>query len=251
MFKVATCTVSGYDEREATLQRRMVLLSDAVPILSNKGVDLFCLPGGYLYVSNEDQIHQLKTQIQQLAKNANIDLLVGIDIGVKNIFQTDDLVQRRQLPSLSLFASWNCQVSIWRQRTTSCTNQYFVSDDVCQEERLLRATPRVEGVLCGEIFNQRIRDGLGMRNTVLVIDQAHISKGFRVFGPMKSLSQNGISSLCSVHTDRREGVKYCYVPDERDNVRKSSRIIDIEVGNFPRIEIKIWKFDLSGRLIEA
>jgi hypothetical protein len=67
---------------------------------------------------------------------------------------------------------------------------------------------------------------------------------------MKSLSKNGISSLCSVHTNSIGGVKYCYVPEQQGNGCKSSRIVDIAVGVLPRIEIKIWKFDLSGRIIE-
>ena len=249
MFKVATCTVTGYTEREDT-HRRMVFLSNAVAQLSNIGVDLFCLPGGYLYVSHNDQIHELKTQIEHLAKNANIDLLVGIDFDVKNNFPTDKLVQLGRLPAFSFFASRDGRVTMWRQRTTNSANQHFVSNNVCQEERLLRATPRVEALICGEIFNQRIRDGISMRNTVLVIDQAHTSFRFRVSGSMKSLTKNGISSLCSVHTNSIGGVKYCYVPEQRGNGSKSSRIIDIEVGALPRIEIKIWNFDLSGQIIE-
>jgi len=249
MFKVATCTVTGYTEREDT-HLRMVLLSNAVSQLSNIGVNLFCLPGGYLYVSHVDQIHQLKVQIEDLAKSANIDLLVGIDVGLKNNVPADELVHLGQLPAFSFFASRDGRVAMWRQRTTNSTNQHLVSDSVCQEERLLRATPRVESLICGEIFNQRIRDGFRLRNTILVIDLAHTSFRFRVSGSMKSLSKNGISSLCSVHTNSIGGVKYCYVPEQQGNGCKSSRIVDIAVGVLPRIEIKIWKFDLSGRIIE-
>ena len=92
MFKIATSTVNGYAIRE-DVHQRMILLSNAISQLSNIGVDLFCLPGGYFLISKNNQIHQIKEQVQHLAVNSSIDLLIGIDIGVKNNFPIDTLVE--------------------------------------------------------------------------------------------------------------------------------------------------------------
>ena len=248
-FKVATCTVSlnGYADPIGATQR-MLLLSEAVFELSKNEIQLFCLPGGYFNASSNAHLDVLQRQIKDLATNSGIDLFVGLDMKLKNHEPDIEDIKRGLLPAFSFFVSRDGKVSLWRQRTTNSTNQHFVSDNVCQEERLLRATPRVEGLICGEIFNQRIRSGLIDRKTSIVIDQAHKAFRFRVFGPMKQLAMNGISSLCSVHADVREAVKHCYVPGRPGWVSMSSHKTDKNIGKQPRLEIKYWRFDSSGQM---
>ncbi len=249
-FKVATCTVTlnGYADPRGTA-RRMTFLSNATFELSKSGIELFILPGGYLFASSDTDLHALQKQVEDLAIAAGIDLLVGMDVTAKDPHPDVELIRRGQLGALAIFASRKGRVDRWRQRTSTRENQDLVSDAVCQEERLLRVAPRVESLICGEIFNERIRAGLVVRKTVLVIDQAHTAKGFRVWAAMRVLASSGISSLCSVHADRREAVKYCYVQGQSGWEEKSSREIDLVIGKEPRLEIKVWKFDLNGRII--
>ncbi|MBA4312455.1 MAG: hypothetical protein C0417_07475 [Chlorobiaceae bacterium] len=251
-FKVAVCTVTidGYHDLRWTTQR-MTLLSNAADELSRYSVHLFCLPGGYFFASNSAEYVAIQRQITNLATNVGIDLLVGLDTDIKNPHPNDELVSLYKLPSFSIFASTDGRSDKWRQRSTTSTNQYLVLDALCKEERLLFASPRIEVLLCGEIFNERIQAALAFRNTKIVIDQAHTASRFRVFAPMKRLATNGISSLCSVHADVRGSIKHCYIPGPSGWQRNSSRKIDLEIGNKPRLEIKIWNFDSSGQISQA
>jgi len=249
-FKVATCTVTldGYAGPMSTALR-MTFLSNAAFELSKSGIDLFSLPGGYLFALSNTDLQALQKQVEGLAVTAGIDLLVGIDMTVKDPHPDAEHIRRGQLGSLAIFASPDGRVAMWRQRTSTHKNQYLVSDSVCQEERLLRVAPRVESLICGEIFNKRIRAALVARKTAIVIDQAHTAKGFRVWAAMRVLADAGVSSLCSVHADRRGAVKHCYVPVRSGWEKKSSRAIDLNVGNKPQLEIKVWEFDRTGSII--
>lgn len=248
-FKIATCTVTldGYADPKGTA-RRMTFLMEASSALSKNGIQLFSLPGGYLFASSNADLHTLQEQAKSLATSSNIDLLVGIDLTAKIPHPDAELIRRGQLGALAIFAPRNGHVAIWRQRTSTSDNQHLVSDAVCKEDRLLRVTPRVEGLLCGEIFNKRIRAGLAARKTRLVLDQAHTAAGFRIWAGMRVLAEMGVSSLCSVHADRRGAIKHCYVPALSGWEERSSRAIDLCIGNKPRLEIKVWEFDRSGVL---
>jgi hypothetical protein len=249
-FKIATCTVTldGYADPTGTA-RRMTFLSEAASALSKNGIKLFSLPGGYLFASSNADLYAHQKQVESLAISTGIDLLVGIDVTVKVSHPDAKLIRGGQLGALAIFASRNGQVARWRQRTSTSNNQQLVSDAVCKEVRLLRVTPRIEGLLCGEIFNKRIRAELAARKTRLVIDQAHTAAGFRIWAGMRVLAEVGVSSVCSVHADRRGAIKHCYVPTLSGWKEKSSRAIDLNIGNKPRLEIKVWEFDRTGSIV--
>ncbi len=249
-FKLATCTVTldGYADPAGTA-RRMTLLSDAASALSKNGIELFSLPGGYLFASSNADVYALQKQIENMAISTNIDLLVGIDTTMKVYHPDVELIRRGQLGALAVFAPKNGQVTRWRQRTSTRNNQHLVSDAVCKEVRFLRGTPQIEGLLCGEIFNKRIRVELAARETRIVIDQAHNASRFRIWAAMRALAQMGVSSLCSVHADRQGAIKHCYVPTQTGWEEKSSRSIDLKIGDKPRLEIKIWEFDRYGSIV--
>ena len=250
--KIATCTVTrdGYGDLEGTHQR-MHFLTEATSELSKMGIDLFVLPGGYLFSSGGADIKRLQTEVVELASNTGVDLIVGIDETRKDTSPGPEIIKRGKLGALAIFATHNGQVAKWRQRTNTSKNQYLVSDDICRQEWLIRTKPRIENLICGEIFNKRIREGLTGRKAVIVIDQGHTAAKFRVFEPMKILASKGISCLCSVHADVQRAVKHCYVPNCSGWKKKSSREIDLTVGEKPRLEIKVWKFDSTGRLQDA
>jgi hypothetical protein len=101
----------------------------------------------------------------------------------------------------------------------------------------------VEVLLCGELFNPIIRRALVARrsNIAAVIDLAHVSRGLRVAGSMKILARKGITSLCSVHTNQRRGVKYRYDPPQRRNSTRDFDHFDMPAQVSPRVEMKIWE----------
>ena len=95
--------------------------------------------------------------------------------------------------------------------------------------------------MCGEIFNQRIRQALRNYQPKVVVDIAHVGRGFRVFQGMKVLARGmgGLPSVCSVHVQSQNAVKHCYVPP-RDC--RSSRVVDGYVYGPPRVELRSWTF---------
>ncbi|MFZ2397452.1 MAG: hypothetical protein WAW31_02065 [Smithella sp.] len=93
-FKVATCTVTfdGYQDPRGTA-RRMTFLSNATFELSKRGIELFILPGGYLFASSDTDLHVLQKQVVDLAIAAGIDLLVGMDVNVKDPHPDMELIR--------------------------------------------------------------------------------------------------------------------------------------------------------------
>ncbi len=249
-FRVATCavTLDGYGDPKGTALRMTRLLEAASELVRSR-VDIFSLPGGYLFASDDAHLATLQEQVKRLAVDRGIDLLVGIDTALKNTHPDPWLVHNGKLGAWAVCASRDGRVVTWRQRSITSEDQHLVSGAVCREEHLVRVAPRVESLICGEIFNGRIRSGLVARRTALVIDQAHIAAGFRVFAAMKILASGGIPSLCSLHADVRGAVKYCYVPGLAGWESKSSRAIDLEIGSRPRLEIKIWECDSAGKIL--
>lgn len=247
-FKIASCTVT-YDEDYNAIDgnpQRIGFLSEAADELSKKNVDLFVLPAGYLF-STHNGIKTLQIKMGKLSTATGIDLLIGVDIEAKNNNpKIENMIKRGKLPFFTIFASRNSS-KIWRQRSTDSNNQYFASDKDCQEERIVRASPRIESIICGDIFNEKIRRGLINREVAIAIDQGHTAAGYRVFVSMKKLADQGITSLCSVHANVHGAVKYCY--ERNSGKRYSSRKSDIIIGEKPRLEIKIWEFDLTGKIV--
>ena len=94
-------------------------------------------------------------------------------------------------------------------------------------------------LMCGEIFNHRIRDALVnyRPRPKVVIDVAHIGAGFRVPQGMKVLARHGLPSMCSVHAQREYATKYYYSPLEKC---LSSSLRDAYIYGPPRIELKLW-----------
>jgi hypothetical protein len=75
----------------------MTLLSKAAFDLAQSGIELFSLPGGYLFASDDTDLHALQKQVERLAIDGGIDLLVGIDTTVKDTHPNADLIRRGQL----------------------------------------------------------------------------------------------------------------------------------------------------------
>lgn len=127
----------------------------------------------------------------------------------------------------------------WSQRSTNSRNQWQAPKRTCGELRLMKVrNENVAVLMCGEIFNRRIRDALvGYRPKIkIVVDVAHIGAGFRVAQGMKVLARNGLPSLCSVHAHREFAIKYYYSPPK---MCLSSSIRDAYIYGPPRIELKL------------
>ncbi|MQY54394.1 MAG: hypothetical protein GH149_03760 [Methanosarcinales archaeon] len=176
------------------------------------------------------------------AKKHNVAIAIGIDTEIKKNPSSDwlDRIKKNTLPWFAI--SWSPTENIlhsWRQRSVTGRDQKYSSDDACAEERALPISDgRIEVLMCGEIFNERIRKNIVSRKDDLtaVVDLGHISAGFRVWAGMKKLAEGGLTVLCSVHTDGRLGQKYCYTPSGS----MSTRAPDTTFSGPPRLELKAW-----------
>jgi len=241
-MKIATCTVSLDDFGKPNwTNERIRLLSDVLSKSRGLQVDLLCLPGGYLMTKSILEKDKFSHAMHDEAKKYKIAIAIGIDTETKD--PTQDWAYRTKENTLPWFAiCWSPNEDIlhyWRQRSVTSRDQWHSSDDVCAEVRTLPVlNGRVEVLMCGEIFNERIRNGILSRKDSLtaVVDLAHTSAGFRVWAGMKKLAEGGLTVLCSVHADRRLAQKYCYTP--KGSI--STRIPDKTFPGFPRLELKVW-----------
>lgn len=242
-MRIATGTVSydGY-HRPAANERLINLCARALQLAGEQGAELVCLPAGYLIASGEDERDQLSERAVAEAQRSGVGVALGIDLSAKKL-RTDCTQQIRENRLPWFAVCWSPSEGVahcWRQRSTNSRDCRAASDQTCAEQRTLRSLGgNVEVLMCGEIFNPRIRANIANRRHTIraVVDLGHQSEGFRVFQGMRALSRRGLVVLCSVHTERRLGQKYKYDPG---GVRRSSRHADICLGDGPRIELKVW-----------
>lgn len=243
-MKIATCTVSkeGYSLAEGN-GSRINLFKETLEKAASFGIDLFVFPGGYLRVNNEAEIEMLAKDLAAIGTPYKVAFVAGVDIEKKEVSKKDiqkdysEMVKESKLPFFGV--AWDVNHPfIWKQRSINRNDQYLVCDEICREERsLLINDIKVFIMLCGEMFNERIRGSI-LSSTLnpIVVDLAHDSFRFRMPNTMKIYSEKGVKCFCSVHAQAINAMKFGYI----NGLRKSDRIPDYVIGNKPRIEVKIW-----------
>jgi hypothetical protein len=242
-MKIATSTVSldGFGE-SSRADDRIRLLSEVLSESRELQVDLLCLPGGYLRAKSILERDKFSHAIHDEAQKHDIAIAIGIDVEITKDPAQDwsYRIEGNTLPWFAICWSPNEDtLHYWRQRSVTSRDQWDSSDSVCTEVRALPVlNGRVEVLICGEIFNERIRTNVLARKDDLaaVVDLGHTSAGFRVWAGMKKLAEGGLTALCSVHADRKMAQKYCYTLGGSI----STRIPDKTFPGPPRLELKVW-----------
>lgn len=238
-MKVISTTVGriGPEAAEHNHERLLATYS-ALKEAKDLKADLLVLPGGYFTVNNTIERQDIAGTIIGRSKELGISLILGIDQ------EGDDPTSREDLFPYYAYA-WSPHsdnVLYWQQRSTSSRDQWDVPLALCNEIRLLSiGDSSVYVLLCGEIFNRRIRQAISehVPRPLLVVDVARVGRGFRVWQGMRKLAQLGLPSVCSVHVKKSFAVKYCFTPP---NNNKSTRLFDGYVSGPPPIELKVWEF---------
>jgi len=246
-MKIVATTVGRHGPGgERQNQERLEAVNRALEKATKLGADVVALPAGFFSAGNTRAREDIAALLIGTAKKLGIAVVFGIDQEVKSLNADYSwYIRRGGLPSYVYAWSPSGKVThCWAQRSTNRNNQWEASDKVCQEVRLLMIRDESVAVLiCGEIFNQRIREALkgSQPKPKVVVDVAHTGSGFRVFQGMKVLAgdERGLPSVCSVHAQCEYAMKHCYVPPGK---RMSSRILDDYVYGPPRIELKLWTF---------
>jgi len=224
-MKIATCTVSldGFGDPSGAGER-IRLFSEVLNEARRLHVDLLCLPGGYLRAKTFSEKDKFSHVIHNEAKKYKIAIAMGIDV------------------PKSFAICWSPNEDIlysWQQRSSTRIDQWNCPAVVCAETRTLPVlNGRVEVLICGEIFNERIRNNILSRKYDLtaVVGLGHKSYRFRVWAGMKKLAEGGLTVMCSVHANRRFAQKYCYTPQGS----LSTPVPDITFPGPPRLELKLW-----------
>jgi len=162
---------------------------------SNKlGADLIVLPAGYFTASNASTRNAIAQSLVGMAKEVGIAIIFGVDQEIKSLSRDyGPEIQKGGLPFYGY--AWSPSENIlycWSQRSTNSRNQWWAPEGVCREVRLLSVrNERVAMLMCGEIFNYRIRDALVdyRPRPEIVVDVAHIGAGFRVAQGMNVLAR--------------------------------------------------------------
>ena len=246
MKVVATTVGRKGPEAESHNEERLRAGEQAVAKASTKlGADVIVLPAGFFTASSSRAGEAIATALINAAKQLNVAIIFGVDHQAKNP-KTDWEILSKGLLLPYYGYSWSPTDEnsrhCWQQRSSTSANQWYASDERCKEPRLLRIGDETIAVLmCGEIFNQRIRSALAKhyQRPKVIADVAHIGSGFRVWQGMKPLAAQGLTSVCSVHAQCEYAMKHCYVPGKG---RMSSRDWDVYIFGPPRIELKLWTF---------
>ncbi len=246
-------TTPNYGLIDAVNSDRLTIYEQALAKSASAEVDLLCLPGGYLFyapqtpvvsplTSGDHKLAQLIAQIIRLAREYRVAVAIGLDLTGKD--QTADNsvdVRSGKLPWYAIcWSPSENQVLCWNQRSVTSIDQRYCPHALCETARTIRiGSHAVEVLLCGEVFNSRIRDAITRRKErpMALVDLAHTLAGFRVTAPLKELAERGIHTMCSSHADKRGAMKYYYAPT---NGRRSSRRVDFSCGGRPRLEAKVW-----------
>jgi hypothetical protein len=201
-------------------------------------------PGGFFSTNDEGTRKTLSEKLIGIARKSNIAVIFGIDQQTK-IVSEDWIILKKGLMLPYYGYGWSPNEDIvhcWAQRSSDSNNQWWASDERCNDVRVIRVGNDAVGILmCGEIFNERIRNSSAkyLPKPKLIVDVAHIGQRFRVWQGMKKLADLGLSSVCTVHAQREYARKYCYIPGKGN---MSTSTPDDSVSWPIRIELKSWVF---------
>lgn len=246
-MKLAATTVGyeGYGKEECN-KKRLSVAKRALQAAIKRGAQVLVLPGGFLTAHSYDTRKAIADSLKTEAEQLGIGIVFGVDQQLKNPNTDEKILSKGQLLPYYGYA-WSPSEDVlhcWQQRSSTRANQWarVLRDAICGEERILRIGNETLAVLmCGEIFNERIRNAVADYHPKpkVVVDVAHEGSGFRVFQAMKVLARLDLPSICSVHAQREFAVKHCYVPP---GTRLSSGSRDGWVYGPPTVELKLWTF---------
>ena len=187
-MKIITTTVSLHGYHEVN-HSRLNVLEQTLARAHHEQADLLCLPGGYFYyapvkpitdplASNEPELAHFIKAIIDLAKRYEIAIALGLDLALKD--QTDVNEEDVRAGTLAWYAlCWSPSdesVKCWNQRSVTSTDQFYCPEASCNERHTLQIQhDQVEILMCGEVFNSRIKEAITQRakKPLALIDLAH------------------------------------------------------------------------------
>jgi len=253
-MKIAATTV-GTQGPETPAQNQQRLEAAKHALIKAKAIeaDVLVLPGGFFTSGDSQSREHIANSLISEAKRSDMAVVFGVDeigpgssqVGAKGKWRKQTTGWWPETPMYGYaWSPTEKATHCWRQRSTNRTDQWLVDDKRCKEVRLLMIGDEALGVLmCGEIFNERIRDALRKHEPrpKVVADLGHEGRWYRVHHGMEALAEGeqGIASMCSLHVQGQNAKKRYCTPSRG---YMSTNVSDRIVYGPPRIEIKLWEF---------
>jgi hypothetical protein len=180
-------------------EHRLGRLRELLTRLAAERLAFVAIPAGYLTVRTEDDVTPAVAEIADTVETSGVAVIGGVDVihpkrGKADV-ATDDLVADGRLPYFGFAAfpsSVTADVPVWRQASTTNWNG---NAGLAPEETLPGRSRLVEcggrtvlPLLCGELFNWRVRERASELVPHLVIDVGHISMGTGVIPAMRNVA---------------------------------------------------------------
>ncbi|MDD2756918.1 MAG: hypothetical protein PHS80_15500 [Methanothrix sp.] len=243
-MKVAITTVgSKGPEDESKNEGRLKAGKLAMAKAKSLGADILVLPGGFVVGNDFKSRQKIAYALTTEARGLELAVVFGVDDNSWHLAYgyawspVDKVVYSWEERSST--RSWNKRN---KQPNILTDNQWEAKLKSYDDVRLLTTVGGVVGVLlCGELFNERIRNALIKRSPKIAVDLIHRGHGFRSTGAMKRLCHYGIASACSAHVQKVGAMKRCYIPGKGNNGNASTIGLDARIEGPPRIELKLFE----------
>lgn len=246
-MKMSTCTVSGFGNRETGIKGdRWKLLKASIKALNEKDVKFATFPGGYLCAENKKHAEKIARKVHDLAVKHEINIAMSIDTKEKFSDDFEKELDKAKLPFFACVALFDNEKPIlWPQRSITSKSNIGRNNiyKLYEKERTIEVhSKKIEVLMCGEVFNPIIRKSIIDRKVDLVVNLAHTSNPtYRFWNPAKILAKEGIPNLCSIHTGRKDAVKFCYNPCKTNGFTcDSTREVHIPIDGKPHLEHVVW-----------
>lgn len=243
-MKVAITTVgSKGPEDESKNEGRLKAGKLAMAKAKSLGADILVLPGGFVVGNDFKSRQRIADALIDEARSLELAVVFGVDDNSWHL-----AYGYAWSPVDKMVYSWEERSSTrrWNKRNELpnilTDNQWEAKLKSYDDVRLLTTEGGIVGVLlCGELFNERIRNALIKRRPKIVVDLIHRGHGFRSTGAMKRLCHYGIASACSAHVQKVGAMKRCYIPGKGNDGNASTIGLDDRIEGSPRIELKLFE----------
>ncbi|MHC1682730.1 MAG: hypothetical protein AB6733_07250 [Clostridiaceae bacterium] len=203
-MKVAITTVGSKNpENAAKNEDRLKAGKAAMQKAKSLGAEILVLPAGFFVCGDSKSRQRIAYKLIDEARSLCLASVFGVDDN-----SWPQAYGYAWSPLNGVTYSWEERSSTrrWNSRTeqpiTLTDYQWDAKLNSYDEARFLTVKSGIVGILlCGELFNNRIKNSLIKINPNIVVDLIHRGQGFRSTAAMRMLCHYGIASACSAHVE--------------------------------------------------
>ena len=259
-MKIATCIVSPREDdwlvsNSAQNKYRLALLEATLSKAADMGIAMVFFPARYFFTEMAWSFDRLCDRIIEISTKYDVAIAVGIDLMRKDILsmgQSDKEWMLKQVKCGTGFP-WYAVVcnpregfsDIWHLRSVNWKHSRTGPAHVCKKPRTVPIEGSgIEILLCGEVFNARIRDSVGKRRSDLLaaVDLVHDLDGYMISDTMKEFSiLQQVRIFIAGHAKARSAGCYAFYPRGKKKVPVGNRFLCLRPkAREPYLTMRIW-----------